>query len=91
MPITDVFTVRRTRLARSNLRLVLEGRSGQGSTNPTRRVRSTTQKKQLNDMPQLRICEEWRLFRWQNVRNNDAVPANLSNLHDPTHRCGSTG
>jgi hypothetical protein len=30
-------------------------------------------KKQPNDMSPSRICEEWRLFRRQNVRNDDAV------------------
>jgi hypothetical protein len=45
-----------------NLRLPLGGcRRGQGPTNPIRWVRSTTQKKQLNDTSQLRIGEEWRL------------------------------
>jgi len=30
-------------------------------------------KKQPNDMSPSRICEEWRLFRRQNDRNDDAV------------------
>ncbi len=30
-------------------------------------------KKQPNDMSPSRICEQWRLFRRQNVRNDDAV------------------
>ena len=74
-----------------NLRLPLGGcRRGQGPTNPIRWVRSTTQKKQLNDMSQLRIGEEWRLFRRQNVVTM-MQSANLSDLHDSTHRSGSTG
>ena len=36
-------------------------------------VRSTTQKSSKNDISPSRICEEWRFFRRQNVRNDDAV------------------
>ncbi len=59
-----------------NLRLVLEGRSG-ARTHQSYSARAFDDTKKaserLNDMSQLRICEERCLFRRQNVRNEDAV------------------
>jgi hypothetical protein len=40
-------------------------------------------------MPPLRICEELRLFM-RKTFVTEMQSANLSNLHDPAHRCGSS-
>ena len=76
MPITDVFTVRRARLLSQPPVLTsgLSWKVAAGKDPPILFGACVRRhKKQLNDVSQLRTCEEWCLFRRQHVRSADAV------------------